>query len=146
MIKVLVIQGAGMDMRGIENIDIFGPDTLDQINAQIENHADQLNLEVEIFQSNDEETVLQKVKSYGANENPKELDAIIINPGGFTVTKGELPSAMAAAGVPCYEIHASNPATRGINSVFLPICKGAICGFGYAGYKMALQAIKDLTL
>ena len=134
--KVLVIQGADMELRGIENVAVFGPETLDEINADIRARADELGLGVEIFHSNDEAEVVAEIARLAA-----EIDAFIINPSGFTVTEGPLPDAIEALDVPSYEVHASNPSARGVVSTLLPKCTGAICGFGYAGYGMALEAI-----
>ena len=67
--------------------------------------------------------------------------ALIINPGGFTTTDGALPEVIDKLPFPAYEVHASNPAARGVRSNIQPVCRGAICGFGYAGYRLALTAI-----
>lgn len=133
--KILVIQGAGMDMRGRTQVEIFGPETLDEINAQIVGHAQRLGLDLEIYQSNDEDQVVTKLQS------AKEIDALIINPGGFTTSQNQLPQVIEQIGIPAYEVHASNPASRGVQSTLLPVCQGAVCGFGYAGYAMVMQAI-----
>ena len=137
--KVLVIQGAGMDQRGRSQIEIFGPETLEEINAQILLHGKALGLEIEIYQSNDEDAMVGKLQRL----EQSEIDALIINPGGFTTTEGLLPEAIRELEVPAFEVHASNPAARGVRSTLLPVCKGAVCGFGYAGYAMALQAISE---
>ena len=89
--KVLVVQGAGMELRGIENVAVFGPETLDEINADIRARADELGLGVEIFHSNDEAEVVAEIARLAA-----EIDAFIINPSGFTVTEGPLPDAIEA--------------------------------------------------
>jgi 3-dehydroquinate dehydratase-2 len=135
--KVLVIQGAGMDQRGKSQVEIFGPETLEQINAQILQHAKSLGIEVEIYQSNDEDEVVARLRRLETGE----IDALIINPGGFTATEGTLPQTVSELAVPAFEVHASNPTARGVQSTLLPVCKGAVCGFGYAGYAMALRAI-----
>ena len=127
-----------MDQRGKVQVDVFGPEKLAEINAQIEDHAARLGLDVEIFHSNDAIEVCNKLfAARGA------FAALIINPAGFTVMEGPLPGAIAELGFPTYEVHASNPSARGIRSVIQPVCKGAICGFGYRGYAMALAAIQE---
>ena len=135
--KVLVIQGAGMDLRGKTQVEIFGPETLDEINAQISQQAKALGLAVEIFQSNDEQEVISKLRGLKSGD----IDALIINPGGFTAIEGQLPETVSSLGVPAFEVHASNPAARDVRSKLLPVCQGGVCGFGYAGYGMVLQAI-----
>ena len=141
MTKVLVIQGAGMDMRGKSQLEIFGPETIEEINAQILAHARTLGLEVEIFQSNDEDRVVAKLEA----ADPAEFAALLINPGGFTTTTGPLPEAVQRLAFPAYEVHASNPASRGVKSTLQPVCQGSICGFGYGGYQLCLQAIRNQT-
>lgn len=139
MTRVLIIQGAGMDRRGKAQVDLFGPETLEEINAQIEHHARELALEVEILQSNDESEVVERLQAL----DPATIDAMIINPGGFTATTGPLPETIRHLPFPAYEVHASNPAARGIQSTVLPVCRGAVCGFGYAGYRLVLAAIAE---
>ena len=139
-IKVLVIQGAGMELRGKTQVEIFGPETLDDINAGIRASAATLDIDVDIMQSNDETAVVQRLASAGI-----EYAAMIINPSGFTATEGPLPGAIEALAFPCFEVHASNPTRRGLRSTIQPVCQGAICGFGYGGYEMALRAIRAAT-
>jgi len=137
MTRVLIIQGAGMDERGRTMVEIFGPQTLPEINADIEAHARELGAEVQIYQTNDEATLVSRLRSL----DPAGIDALIINPGGFTTSSGPLPDAIRALPFPAYEVHASNPAARGITSRIGPACRGSVCGFGYLGYRLALEAI-----
>jgi len=138
--RVLVVQGAGMDLRGTSQVEVFGPETLAEINAGIEAHAAALGIEVEIVQSNDELEVVGRLES----ASPDAYAAMIINPGGFTATTGPLPETIRNLPFPAFEVHASNPAARGVRSTILPACRGAIAGFGYAGYRLALEAISRL--
>jgi len=139
MSAVLIIQGAGMEQRGTTQVEIFGPETLDQINAQITASALASNLQADIVQFNDEQALVNKLGAV----TPADYIALIINPGGFTTTTGPLPEALKVLAIPAYEVHASNPASRGVVSTIAPFCKGAMCGFGYAGYGLALQAIRE---
>ncbi len=123
-----------MELRGQVHVEIFGPETLAEIDAGIVSAASELGLEVESFQSNVEAQVLARI----ANQ---DFAAMIINPSGFTESGAQIAQAIQASGVPTYEVHASNPAVRGVQSVFAPVCVGSICGLGYSGYSVALQAI-----
>ena len=136
MPKVLIIQGAGMDERGKTMVEVFGPETLGEIDAGIRAHANELGIAVEIMQSNAADDVVRAI------EQTRDIDALIINPGGFTAASTGIPAAITAKGVPAIEVHASNPAGRGVQSVILPVCQGAICGFGYVGYRLALIALQ----
>ncbi len=141
MTRALVIQGAGMNMRGKAQIDIFGPDTLEQINEKVQSYADALGMEVEFFHSNIAGEVVNAL--YQAHESG--VDAALINPAGYTTAGGPLISAVTQVGYPVIEVHASNPASRGVSSTFLPVSKACIYGVGVYGYCLGLQAAKHLT-
>ena len=140
MTKVLVIQGAGMNMRGKTQLDIFGPTTLDQINEQILGYAEGLGIDVEIYHSNIEGEVVNAI--YDAHD--RQIDAAVINPAGYTTTTGPLRAAITQVGFPFIEVHASNPTARGTVSNVLPVCKGSVYGFGVYGYYLALEAVKHM--
>ena len=141
MTKVLVIQGAGMNMRGKSQLDIFGPTTLDQINEQILGYAEGLGIDVELYHSNIEGEVVNAI--YDAHE--RQIDAAVINPAGYTTTTGPLRAAITQVGFPFIEVHASNPTARGTVSNVLPVCKGSVYGFGVYGYYLALEAVKHMS-
>ena len=134
--KVLVIQGAGMDLRGKTDVEIFGPETLPEINARIEADASVLGATVDIRQSNSEAEAADWVLAAA-----ESFDALIINPSGFTLSDGELLEALRGLSLPAIEVHASNPSARGVQSTITPLCKGAVCGFGYDGYRIALSGL-----
>ncbi|MBM3943675.1 MAG: type II 3-dehydroquinate dehydratase [SAR202 cluster bacterium] len=141
MTKVLVIQGAGMNMRGKAQIETFGATTLDQINEQIRGYADALGLDVEIFHSNIEGEVCNAL--YDAYD--RGFDAALINPAGYTTLVGPLRGAITQVKFPVIEVHASNPSSRGTVSAIQPVCKGSVYGFGYFGYYLALEAVKNMA-
>ena len=139
--KVLVIQGAGMNMRGKVRLETFGPMTLDEMNEQILGYAEGLGMDVELFHSNIEGEVVNAL--YDAHD--REFDAALINPAGYTTTNGPIRGAITQVKYPVIEVHASNPAARGTVSQVLPVCKGAVYGFGVYGYKLALEAVKQMA-
>ncbi len=141
MAKVLVIQGAGMNMRGKSQVEIFGTATLDEMNEQILAYAEGLGIEVELFHSNIEGEVVNAI--YDAHE--RGFDAALINPAGYTTGTGPLRSAISQVGYPVIEVHASNPTARGTVSNVLPVCKGSVYGFGVYGYKLALEAVQHIS-
>ena len=141
MTKVLVIQGAGMNMRGISQVEIFGTTTLKQINEQIKAYGEGLGVDIEIFHSNIEGEVVNAL--YSAHE--RQIDAALINPAGYTTGTGPLRAAISQVGFPVIEVHASNPTARGTVSNVLPVCKGSVYGFGVYGYYLALEAVKQMA-
>ncbi|SVA83838.1 uncharacterized protein METZ01_LOCUS136692 [marine metagenome] len=139
--KVLVIQGAGMNMRGKVQLETFGPMTLEQINEQILSYAEGLGMDIELIHSNVEGEVVNAL--YDAHD--RDFEAALINPAGYTTTTGPIKGAIAQVKFPVIEIHASNPTARGTVSQVLPVCKGAVYGFGVFGYKLALEAVQQMA-
>ncbi len=140
MSKVLVIQGAGMNMRGKSQVEIFGSATLEEIDEQIRGYAEGLGIDVEMFHSNIEGEVVNAL--YDAHD--RDFDAALINPAGYTTVAGPLRSAITQVKFPVYEVHVSNPTARGTVSQVLPVCKGAVYGCGVYGYRLALEAVQQL--
>jgi 3-dehydroquinate dehydratase-2 len=139
MPKVLIVHGAGMNMRGKVQTEIFGPMTLPQYDEHIRKYASDLGIEVEIFHSNVEGEVINRF--YAAHE--AGVQAAIINPAGFTRGYPALAAAIAQVSFPTIEIHISNPARRGGVSEIAPVCRGVITGCGIFGYYLALRALRD---
>ena len=140
MPKVLIVHGAGMNMRGKAQIEIFGTMTLSQYDEHIRRYASELGIEVEIFHSNIEGEVINKF--YDAHE--RGVDAAIINPAGYSIGYPALTAAIAQVRFPTIELHISNPARRGRVSEIAPACRGVVTGFGIFGYYVALRGIKEL--
>ena len=105
MSKVLVIQGAGMNMRGKSQVEIFGSATLDEIDEQIRGYAEALGVDVELFHSNIEGEVVNAL--YDAHD--RDFDAALINPAGYTTVAGAAAQRHHTGQVPVYEVHVSNP-------------------------------------
>jgi len=140
MAKILVIHGAGMDMRGKVQLDVFGPMKLPEYDATIRGYAAAVGVEVEIFHSNIEGEVINRI--YAAHDG--DIDAAIINPAGFTRGYPALAGAITAVRFPVVEVHISNPARRGLHSDILAASRCAVAGFGIAGYDLALRGLKAL--
>ena len=135
--KVQVIHGLGMDMRGIENIEIFGPMKLDEYNVRIREFADAVNIEVSIFHSNDQNEIINVLNQ--ASE--LNYSGVLFNPAGFMQGFSEIGEAIKLIQIPVYELHSTNPVSRGRVSDLLKYCSGSITGFGVDGYRIGLSAI-----
>ena len=138
--KILVIHGAGMNMRGKVQVDVFGPLTLPQYDEHIRRYAGELGVDVEIFHSNIEGEVINRL--YDAHEGG--VDGAIINPAGYTSGHPALGAAIAQVKFPTIELHVSNPAKRGAVSDIARVARGTIAGFGVFGYYMALRGLQDI--
>src|SRR5688500_1602301 len=139
--KVLVIHGAGMNMRGKVQVDVFGPMTLPQYDEHIRKYAADLKIDVEIFHSNIEGEVINRI--YDAHE--AGVDGAIINPAGYTSGHPALGAAIAQVKFPTIELHVSNPAKRGATSDIARVARGSIAGFGVFGYYLALRGLQDIS-
>jgi 3-dehydroquinate dehydratase-2 len=140
MAKILVVHGAGMNMRGKAQLDVFGPMTLAQYDEHIRKYAGELGVEVEIFHSNVEGEVINKF--YAAHDGG--VDAAIINPAGYSTGHPALMAAITQVKFPTIELHISNPARRGRISEIGTVARGVLTGFGIFGYYLALRGLKDI--
>jgi 3-dehydroquinate dehydratase-2 len=139
MPKILVIHGAGMNMRGKVQLDVFGPMTLPEYDERIRGYAKELGVEVEIFHSNVEGEIVNKL--YAAND--AGVDAAIFNPAAFGSGYPALVAALSQVKFPTTEVHISNPIRRGPASQTAAVSQGVVAGFGIAGYALALRGIRD---
>ena len=140
MPKVLVIHGAGMNMRGKVQVDIFGPMTLPEYDERIRGYAKELCVDIEIFHSNLEGEIVNRL--YAANE--QGFDAAIFNPAAFGTGYPALVAALSQVKFPTTEVHISNPIRRGPASQTAAVSQTVVAGFGIAGYALALRGIRDM--
>ncbi len=137
--KILVVQGAGMNMRGKVQTEIFGTMTLDEYNRNILKYAEELGVEVEIFASNVEGDVINRL--YSAID--QGFDGALINPAGFSRGYPALTAAIGQVSYPVIEVHISNPVRRGPVSDTAAVCLGIVAGYGVYGYYLALRGLRE---
>ena len=138
--KILVIHGAGMNMRGKVQQEIFGKMQLPEYEKNILEYAKALGIEVSFFHSNIEGEVVNALyEAFDSN-----IVGCVINPAGYTMVTGPLRAAVAQMKFPVVEVHLSNPTARGTVSVFQPVCKASVYGFGIESYRHALTGLKAL--
>jgi 3-dehydroquinate dehydratase-2 len=140
MAKILIVHGAGMNMRGKVQTEIFGKMMLPEYDEKIRGYAKELGLDIEIFHSNIEGEVVNKF--YAAND--AGVDAAIFNPAGFSRGYPALTASIAQSKFPTIEVHISNPVRRGPISDTAQVSQGMVTGFGVAGYYLALRGLKEL--
>lgn len=137
--RICVIHGCNLDLLGTREPEIYGRETLDDVNRALASLAAELGLRVEAMQSNHEGEIIEAIhRCRGA------ADGIIINPGGFTHTSVGILDAIQAVGLPTIEVHLSNIHAREEfrrRSLIAPAAVGQICGFGLDSYLLALRAL-----
>jgi len=139
--RVLVIHGPNLNFLGRREPEIYGHLSLEDINNMIEERAAENSMEVEIFQSNYEGAIVEKL-----HEHYGKSDYLVINPAAFTHYSIAIRDAVLSSGLKTIEVHLSNIHSREDfrkKSVIADIAVGQICGLGYRGYLMALDYIKE---
>ena len=136
---VYVLNGPNLNLLGTREPDIYGHDTLDDIAGRLEDRARELELEVDVRQSNHEGHLIDWLHEAQA----RDARAVILNAGAFTHTSVALHDAIKAVRTPVIEVHLSNPHAREAfrhRSLVGQAAKGTIAGFGALSYVLALEA------
>lgn len=129
-------------MVGVREKGIYGEETAQSISVQIKSFADSQGFSVEIYQSNHEGDLIDKIHAARGN-----FDGVVINAGALTHYSYALRDAIACVKLPFVEVHMSNIHAREEfrhTSVIAPVCAGQIAGFGKNSYFLAIMALKDL--
>lgn len=137
MSRVLVLHGPNLNLLGEREIAIYGTKSLESIDSKLKEMAKRADVAIEVFQSNHEGEIIDKIQSAKGN-----TDFIIINPGAFTHYSLAIRDAIASVEIPTIEVHLSNIYAREKfrnKSVISPVARGVICGLGEDGYYLALQ-------
>lgn len=137
MKNILVINGPNINMLGIREPEIYGAQTYEVLLALISEWAEELDCQVECFQSNHEGDIVDEIQAaYG------QFDGIVINPAAYTHTSVAILDALKAVAIPAVEVHISDINTR---EAFRRIsyagqaCEAHFIGLGFDGYKKALE-------
>ncbi len=138
-LRILVVHGPNLNLLGKREPEIYGTQTLAEIDADLAVLAKDLGVEVESIQSNHEGELIDRIQ-----EAIGQADGILINPGGFTHSSIALRDALVATDLPVVEIHLSNVYARESFrqlSYVSPIAIGVISGLGAQGYQFGLEAL-----
>ena len=136
--KVLFLNGPNLNLLGQREPEVYGRETLADIEAKVRERARQLKVDAEFRQSNVEGELVGWIQDARG-----KFDVIVINAAAYTHTSIALRDAIAAVGVPTIEIHLSNVHAREEfrhKSLIAPVCCGLISGFGPKSYILAVEA------
>lgn len=139
MEKILLINGANLNMLGIREPEKYGGKTLREIEESVINRGKELGARVDVWQSNIEGEIVEKIQqALGV------YDGIIINAGGYTHTSVVIRDAIAAVQIPTIEVHMTNIHSREEfrhTSLLSGVCKAIVAGFGNDSYILALDGL-----
>lgn len=139
--KILVLHGPNLNLFGRREPSIYGTTTLDEINASLQSLAKELDVELDILQSNHEGALIDKL-----HENIDAAQGALLNPAGLTQHGVPLHDAIKAMPFPVLEIHMSNIAAREVwraHSIISPAVKATIQGLGWRSYTAGLRALVE---
>lgn len=140
MTNVLVLHGPNLNLLGTREPEVYGRDTLSDVNQALTEMAAAREVQLRILQSNHEGDLIDAI------HEARTWAGILINPGAFTHTSYALRDALAAVEAPTVEVHLSNVHARERfrrKSVIAPVCIGQISGFGRRSYTLGLLALLD---
>ena len=140
--KILILHGPNLNMLGKREPDIYGHESLAEIDAGLLKLGVELGLEVETFQSNHEGTLVDKIQQAAGT-----VHGVVINPAAYTHTSVAMRDALAMLDIPVVEIHLSNINKRAPfrhTSMIADIVAARIAGFGAYGYMLALEGLAKM--
>ncbi len=140
--RVLVVHGPNLNLLGERQPEIYGSETLAQLNAAIGDAARKLGLEVVCEQYNSEGQIIEALHAART-----AYAGVVINPGAYAHYSYAIADAIAAIGIPVVEVHLSNIARRETFrrlSVTAVACRGSVSGLGARGYVFALRALSEI--
>jgi len=140
MANILLLHGPNLNLLGTREPELYGSETLQQINQHLEDAAASAGHQLQALQSNAEYELIQRIHDASRDE----VNYIIFNPGAFTHTSVALRDALLGVDIPFIEVHLSNVHGREEfrrHSYFSDIAEGVICGFGAKSYDLALHAV-----
>lgn len=140
--QFLILNGPNLNMLGVRQPEIYGSDTLADIERMCRDHSQKIDVEIDFRQSNHEGELVSWIQ-----EARDIQDGIIINAGAYTHTSVALLDALSLADLPIIELHISNIFKRDSfrhHSYISPVATGVICGLGPRGYVVAMDALFGL--
>jgi 3-dehydroquinate dehydratase-2 len=138
-VKLAVIHGPNLRLLGKREPEVYGSDSLDDVNGKLREVASGLGVDLEIFQSNHEGEILDFIEAASGS-----VSGFLINPGAFTHTSIALRDALVGVDLPFVEVHLSNTAGReGFRrqSYLSGVAAGVVYGFGVQSYLLGLRGL-----
>lgn len=141
--KALVVHGPNLNLLGTRELAVYGPSTLEDVNAALEAEAKELGIEIEVHQSSHEGAIVDLL--HGGID---EVAGALLNPAAFSHTSRAIADAVRAVPYPVIEVHLSNIHAREPwrrRSVTAEAAAGIVAGFGPRSYTVALRALEGMV-
>ena len=142
--KILIMHGPNLNLLGEREPGIYGDTNFETVNAHLTQLAADLGLEAEVYQSNHEGDLVDKL-----HESRKTCRGVVLNAGAYTHYSYAIADAIKAIRIPVIEVHISNIFARDAfrsHSVIAPVCRGSISGFGLMSYDLAVRALAEMEV
>jgi 3-dehydroquinate dehydratase-2 len=139
---IAVLNGPNLDRLGRREPEIYGRDTLADLERKLRAEAADLGVAIDFFQSNHEGALIDRISAMP----DAGVAGLILNAAGLTHTSVALRDAIKGSGLPTVEVHISNIHAREefrAHSMTAPVCVGVVTGLGLAGYSFALKFLAD---
>src|SRR5690606_24881133 len=136
--RILILHGPNLNLLGRREPEIYGSQTLEQIDRRLAEVGAELDVQVAAWQSNHEGALVDRIQAAGQDGT----DFMIVNAGAYTHTSVAIRDALAGVGIPFIEVHLSNVHKRESfrhHSYLSPLAVGVVVGLGADGYESALR-------
>lgn len=142
MARVLVVFGPNLNLLGEREPQVYGTDTMEDITARLRKVAADQGVELEVFHSNSEGAIIDRLQAARTT-----LGAVVLNAGALSHYSYALRDTIAAIRIPVVEVHMTNVLARGefrSTLALAPACRGLVFGFGANSFTLGLRAAIDL--
>lgn len=144
LMEIQIINGPNLNLLGVRQPELYGHETLADIEEKLRQAFQPKGVALRFFQSNSEGAIIDALH---AARHTHHADAVVINPGAYTHYSIAIRDAIAAIEIPVIEVHLSNIHAREPfreRSVVAAVCRGRIEGLGWRGYLLAVEYLRDL--
>ncbi len=138
-VRILVLSGVNLNLLGTRQPEIYGRDTLEEIQRRLEQHFAGRDVELRFYQSNYEGEIVEQV-----HKAREWANGIVLNPGAYSHYSLAIRDAISSVNLPVVEVHLSNVHARESfrhNLVIAPVCVGSVVGFGWRSYLWGVEAL-----
>jgi 3-dehydroquinate dehydratase-2 len=136
-VNILLIQGKNLEKLGTRQVEIYGTTTAAELDEMLLEHARNKGINLTIFYTTEEQEAIRRIDA----AEREDVQALMMNPAGFTDTAHDLKARVKKLDIPYFEVHLSNVETRKIESLMAEDATGIVMGFGIDSYFAAIEGV-----